>query len=93
MAKKINKTIKVALRKNVNKGGAWLCEVIVNNEAGDTEVANITAWANASAAKRHIKATVIELTPRKSIKLTPGNFDDKEKPTFFSGAMTYKVDA
>ncbi len=93
MAKKLSKTMKVALRKNVNKGGAWLCEVIVNNDEEVTEVANITAWANASAAKRHIKATVLELTPRKSIKLTPGNYDEKEKPTFFSGSMTYKVDA
>lgn len=85
--------MKVALRKNVNKGGAWLCEIHVNNDEGATEVANITAWSNASAAKRHIKATVIELTPRKSIKVIAGNYDEKEKPTFFSGSMTYKVDA
>lgn len=93
MARKVKKRIKVALRKNTNKGGAWLCEIHINDENEVPEVTNITAWSNASAAKRHIKATVQELTPRKSIKLIAGNFDEKQKPTFFTGDMTYGVDA
>lgn len=93
MARKIKKRMKVHLRKNNVKGGAWLCEILVNDEADVTESANITAWSNASAAKRHIKATVVELTPRKSIKLIAGNHDEKGKPTYFMGDMTYGVEA
>lgn len=93
MARKVKHRIKVFLRKNPEKGGAWLCEVIINDESDTTISASMTAWSNASAAKRHIKAIVVDNTPRKSIKLLPGNHDEKGKPTTFMGDMTYGVDA
>jgi len=87
--RKVKKSIVVNLHKNLDKGGAWLCSVIIYDDNDVQEMMNITAWSNASAAKRHIKAIVQDKTPRKSIKLLPGNFDEKEKPTLFKGDMSY----
>lgn len=93
MARKTVNSIKVELRKNREKGGAWLCQLRTANETGDTLVDLTTAWSNASAAKRWVKSQVQELTPRKSIKLLGSVPDEKEKMTYFFGSMTYKVDA
>lgn len=93
MARKTVNSIKVELRKNREKGGAWLCQLRTTNETGDTLVDLTTAWSNASAAKRWVKSQVQELTPRKSIKLLGSVPDEKEKMTYFFGSMTYKVDA
>ena len=91
--RKVKKRITVKLHKNPDKGGAWLCSVIIYDDNDVQEMMNITAWSNASAAKRHIKAVVQDKTPRKSIKLLPGNFDEKEKPTLFQGDMSYGIAA
>ncbi len=93
MARKTTNSIKVELRKNREKGGAWLCTLRTSDEVGDILVDLTTAWANASAAKRWIKSEVQRLTPRKSIKLLGSVPDEKEKPTYFYGNMSYKVDA
>jgi len=91
MAKKVLKTFKATIRKNREKGGAWLSTISIEDELGIKELTEITAWSNASAAKRHVKTKVQELTPRKSVSFVGGNPDEKEKPTLFSGVIQYKV--
>jgi hypothetical protein len=91
MAKKELKTFKASIKKNREKGGAWLCALSIANELGNTDLTETTAWSNASAAKRHAKARVKELTPRKSISFLGSMADEKEKPTVFTGTIQYKV--
>lgn len=93
MPKKTKQRVIVNLRQNPDKGGAWLCEIRIKDEADDTTFVDISAWKNASAAKRHIKSVVSTSTPRKSIKLIGSVVDDKGKPTYFMGDMTYSVAA
>lgn len=93
MARKTVNSIKVELRKNRDKGGAWLCSLVTTDEDSNQLIALTSAWTNASAAKRWVKSKVQELTPRKSIKLLGSVPDEKEKMTYFFGAMSYKVDA
>jgi hypothetical protein len=93
MAKKTVNSFVVELRKNTTKGGAWLCVIKVLNESGDAKEWTTTAWSNASAGKRWIKEEVQRLTPRKSVKLLASLPDEKEKPTYFYGNMSFKVDA
>lgn len=89
MAKKITKTLEANLTKNtsVEKGGAWL--LVVEDENG----VNHSAWSNPSAAKRWLKAYVLENTTKKSIKMVIKATDANDKPTHLSGELTYKVDA
>ena len=54
-------------------------------------ISDQAAWKNASAAKRWIKAKVQEMTPRKSVKMNPTKFNDKEKPVEFSGVLEFKA--
>ena len=91
--RKIKKRVTVDLSKYSGKGAAWLCSITIYDEDGVQEDCIISAWSNASAAKRHIKEIIREKTSRKSIKLLPGNFDEKEKPTKFIGDMTYAIAA
>lgn len=93
MPKKVKQRVKVHLKQNPEKGGAWLCEVLFFDETDKAIAANITAWKNASAAKRHIKATIQSSTPRKSIKLLPGYTNAEGKPTYYMGDMSYAVAA
>ena len=101
MAKKVKKTFTATLELNPEKGGAWLAYVNVTTPAEDLGINSIgnvaesvsdqAAWKNASAAKRWIKAKVQDMTPRKSVKLTPTKFGEKEKPVAFSGVMEFKA--
>ena len=92
MAKKIGYVVEASARKNLEKGGAWLAVVQVNNEEAVVQAMFTTAWRNASAAKRYVKAMVQELTPRKSVKMVAGEAkDEKGRPTSFTGELTYKV--
>lgn len=96
MAKKVSKTFIVNLDKNtlVEKGGAWLLNLMVrDDESGSYDIDTSTAWANPSAAKRYVKTKVVELTPRKSIKLTVRKTDNADKPISIVGEMSYKVDS
>ena len=90
MAKKVTRTFSASLRKNTEKGGAWLCEYSIRDESGETTSA-VSAWSNASAGKRWVKANLFDITGRKSIKLSVVNLDDKEKPTLLMGSTDYKV--
>ena len=92
MAKKVNATFRATLRKNTEKGGAWLGIVSVSDEGVDEFVAREQdAFSNASAGKRWIKERVIALTPRKSVKMIAGTkLDAKDKPVFFSGELAFK---
>lgn len=90
MAKKVTRTFSATLRKNTEKGGAWLCEVSVRDEAGETKTTR-SAWSNPSAGKRWVKAELFEITGRKSLRLTPATFDEKEKPTLIMGSVDFKV--
>ena len=90
MAKKVTRTFSAKLQKNTEKGGSWLCEVAVRDETGETKT-TVSAWSNASAGKRWVKAHLLEVTGRKSIRMTPTAFDEKEKPTLILGSMDFKV--
>jgi hypothetical protein len=95
MAKKVNVTFYAQTIKNQAKGGAWLTTIHITDEGMDTPNQVITAaWSNASAAKRWIKEKVLELTPRKSVKMVAStNLDAKGKPVAFVGQIGYKLDA
>lgn len=99
--KKITKTFTATLELNPEKAGAWMASVFLtylddsetsfNSIPNTVGVSEQTAWKNASAAKRWIKTKVQEMTPRKSVKLVPSKFDEKNKPTAMSGVMEFKV--
>lgn len=95
MAKKVSKVFKATLKKNPEKGGAWMASVSVNDEGNDlVGVFSTSAWANASAGKRWIKEQVQALTPRKSVKMTACTTtppDAKGKPMAFEGTLTFKA--
>ena len=96
MPKKVTKQMKVELEKNtlVEKGGAWQLTITIFEEGTSVSIYHkITAWANASAAKRWVKQQVLEQTNRKSIKLIVTKSDVNNKPVSISGDMTFKVDA
>jgi len=96
MAKKVNQTLKANLAKNtlVEKGGAWLLEVDIQNEGATDYVLNhCSAWSNPSAAKRYLKEVVLANTPRKSIKMAVSAKSLADKPVKIIGELTYKVDA
>lgn len=94
MAKKVNAVFEATLKKNPEKGGAWLARVTTHDEG--IEEGNVivsTAWSNASAGKRWIKEMVIKMTPRKSVKMIAGtDLDAKGKPMAFDGKVEYKRD-
>lgn len=86
---KVTRTLTATLTKNtsVEKGGAWL--LLVEDGMGRMH----SAWANPSAAKRYLKAYVVNNTPRKSIKMVIGATNDAGKPTHLSGELSWKADA
>jgi hypothetical protein len=92
MAKKVNVVFDATLKKNPEKGGAWLARVTTYDEGIDEgNVIVSTAWSNASAGKRWIKEMVIKMTTRKSVKMTPGTtLDAKGKPMDFAGQVMFK---
>lgn len=92
MAKKLEASFKAEICKNTEKGGAWLATYTLTKEG--EEIGYVTeAWSNASAAKRWVKAKVVERTPRKSIKMEITSKDLNDKPTCLEGVLSYKVDA
>ena len=100
MAKKVERTFKATLIKNMEKGGAWKVTYTITeaqkNDLGtydNVEIDSITtAWSNASAGKRWIKERVQSLTPRKSVKLEITSEDENGKPVKISGTLIYKQD-
>ena len=108
MAKKVAKKFTATLELNPEKAGAWLANVSVitpinlnandgrlQNSMSDSEAVSFeSAWKNASAAKRWIKSKVLEMTPRKSVKMVVTK-ENKEtgKPTSFVGVLEFKVEA
>lgn len=96
MARKVSRTFKAMLEKNtlVEKGGAWLLNITMQDEGMDgPHVHSVTAWANASAAKRWLKTQVLDMTPRKSIKLEVKHKDANDKPLRLEGSLTFKTEA
>ena len=100
MAKKVTAKFSATIALNAEKGGAWLATVVAQRPDGSDGlnsmepaigVSEVTAWKNASAAKRWVKSMVQTMTPRKSVKMNPTKFGEKEKPTAFSGSMEFKV--
>ena len=90
MAKKESWTFTAIIVKNTEKGGAWIAKF--NNQTEETGNSEVTAWANASAAKRWVKSMVVTHTTRKSVKMTPAaEVDAKGKPILFHGQLTYKA--
>jgi len=90
MAKKVTRTFTATLEKNLEKGGSWLCRVAIRDENGETN-SKVSAWSNASAGKRWVKAELVEITGRKSLKFSIVNADANEKPTLIAGSIDYKV--
>jgi hypothetical protein len=93
---KITRTLNAALTKNtsVEKGGAWLLTITEGVSGAISEGPGVhSAWANPSAAKRYLKAYVINNTPRKSIKMVVGATNGAGKPTHLSGELSWKADA
>ena len=101
MAKKTKKTFTATLALNPEKAGAWMASVFLtyldetdskNSIPNTVGVSNTSAWKNASAAKRWIKAQVQAMTPRKSVKMNPTKFDkESKKPVEFSGVLEFKA--
>jgi hypothetical protein len=90
---KVTKTLNATLTKNttVEKGGAWLLTITESTVGAISDTPGThSAWANPSAAKRYLKAYVIENTPRKSIKMVVGATNDAGKPTHLAGELTWK---
>ena len=90
MAKKVSAVFEATLKKNPEKGGAWLARVSTRDEGMDENNVVIAAWSNASAGKRWIKERVQSLTPRKSVKLEVTSEDENGKPIKISGTLIYK---
>lgn len=102
MARKVSKRFRAELSLEREKSSAWLAIIYVTNTSVDeganpierVELTKITAWKNASAGKRWIKAQVQGLTPRRSVKLIAGSdLNEKGKPMGFRGSVDFKVDA
>jgi hypothetical protein len=95
MAKKINASLEAELRKNQEKGGAWLGEFSVTRDDYDkVVVSGREAFSNASAGKRWLKEQVLANTNKKSIKMIANEERDaKDKPVFFTGTVAFKVEA
>jgi hypothetical protein len=102
MAKKVTKKFTATLTLNTEQGGAWLANVSLLTPAINVDNPNSmqpaeavsaeAAWKNASAGKRWIKAKVLEMTPRKSVKMSPTKVDKTtEKPTAFVGVLEFKA--
>ena len=92
MGKKVNVVFDATLKKNPEKGGAWLARVTTYDEGIDEgNVIVSTAWSNASAGKRWIKEMVIKMTTRKSVKMiAAAELDAKGKPVSFAGQVMFK---
>jgi hypothetical protein len=90
MVKKVTRTFTATLEKNLEKGGSWLCRVAIRDENGETN-SKVSAWSNASAGKRWVKAELVEITKRKSLKFSVVQADANEKPTLIAGSIDYKV--
>lgn len=99
MGRKIEQNFVARIKKNTEKGGAWLATYTItearHNGLGTVEDIVVSTeslpWSNASACKRWIKSKVLEHTPRKSIKL---NVDAKQndKPVTLTGRLDYKIE-
>lgn len=94
MVKKINANFNAELRKNTEKGGAWIAEYVVTRADFDKPItADCSAWSNPSAGKRWLKAMVQKHTNKKSVKMAPNSErDEKDKPIFFNGDVVFKVE-
>jgi hypothetical protein len=96
MAKKSTYLFSASATKNPEKGGAWLAKISLTNNSADSEdygtgTTELSAWSNASACKRWIKAKVQAMTPRKSVKMVATSAKDaKGKPIQFDGSLTFK---
>jgi hypothetical protein len=94
MPKKITAKLEAELRKNKERGGAWIAEFSVTRADYDKPViGEYSAWSNASAGKRWLKSMVLEHTNKKSIKMVAtSEVDEKGKPILFNGEVAFKVE-
>jgi hypothetical protein len=86
---KVKHQFQATITLNQDKGGGWLATYHLTSESG-FENSGQSAWKNASAAKRWIKAKVQELTPRKSVKLTPVPKEGQSNPVGFNGLLEFR---
>ena len=92
MAKKLDAVFKSTIKLNQEKGGAWMASIEKSVDGYDSSY-EISAWKNASAAKKWVKSKVLDMTPRKSIKMEVTKKDLNDKPVELKGELTFKVDA
>jgi hypothetical protein len=88
---KITKTFDASIVLNPEKGGGWLAKWHIH-DGEKVVVTTHSAWKNASAAKRWLKAEVQANTPRKSVKMEPIKLNELQKPIHFAGSLTFKGD-
>ena len=99
MAKKVVKTFRSELNKNVSKGGGWLSQVQASqiDPVSGREVvlfSATTAWTNLAAAKRWVNYYVQTNTTRKSARFTPTDVvDEKGKPITYIGDFHYRQES
>jgi len=91
MAKKIEKRFHARITKNTAQGGSWLTLTRIDEPNLGNGVQDYTAWSNPSAAKRHVKKILLEITGRKSIKMVATKLGENDKPVEFMGDVMYKV--
>lgn len=103
MAKKIAYKFTAILELNPEKAGAWIASVFLEqpldmtNDAPHNSIPDSTgssrqsAWKNASAGKRWIKAQVLDMTTRKSVKMVVTEKNALDKPTKFVGVLEFKA--
>lgn len=87
---KVKHQFQATITLNQDKGGGWLATYHLTSESG-FENSGQSAWKNAAAAKRWIKAKVQELTPRKSVKLVQTVNPDTNKPVSFAGTLDFRA--
>lgn len=88
---KVKHQFQVSIMLNEEKGGGWLANYTLTSDASIVGKSDTTAWKNASAAKRWIKAKVQELTPRKSVKLIPVPKEGQSNPIGFNGLLEFRA--
>lgn len=94
MAKKINAVFNATMVKNLEKGGAWMANLTIMHEAADGFMpvkTESSAWTSAAAGKRWLKHRLMDLTPKKSVKMIATSVvDAKGKPAEFNGSVQFK---
>ena len=92
MPKKKTVTAKAYVGKVLQKGGAWLV-VVQLSEDGVITNEHYSAFTNAAAGKRDVKATLLEWVGKSSVSFVPSTKEGYDKPVAFGALKDFRVDA